>query len=106
MRFCSTTARRTTSSTMTTTTQKALLMPTPGGSYTVGEVAVPRPGPNDIFVKVEAAALNPGDWKVTLPEYMSLGWGPGYPFTPGTDGAGVVVEVGAEVSNFKRGDRV
>lgn len=91
---------------MSTMTQKALLMPTPGGLYTVGEVEVPRPGPNDVLVKIHVAALNPGDWKVTLPEYMSLGWGPGYPFTPGTDGAGVVVEVGAEVSNFKKGDRV
>ncbi|KAL1943250.1 hypothetical protein VTO73DRAFT_4325 [Trametes versicolor] len=91
---------------MSTTTQKALLMPTPGGLYTVGEVEVPRPGPNDVLVKIHVAALNPGDWKVTLPEYMSLGWGPGYPFTPGTDGAGLVVEVGAEVSNFKKGDRV
>lgn len=87
-------------------TQKALLMPTPGGSYTVGEVAVPRPGPNDVLVEVQAVGLNPVDWKVALPEYVSLGLVPGYPFTPGSDGAGVIVEVGAEVSNFKKGDRV
>ncbi len=81
-------------------------MPTPGGSYTVGEVAVPSPGPNDVLVKVQAAGLNPVDWKVALPEYVSLGLVPGYPFTPGSDGAGVVVEVGAEDSKFKKGDRV
>lgn len=90
----------------TTATQKALVLPAPGKKYIVGETAIPRPGPNDILVKLHAVGLNPVDWKVALPEFASLGLVPEYPFTPGSDGAGVVVEVGTNVSNFKKGDRV
>ncbi|OJT14986.1 Protein TOXD [Trametes pubescens] len=90
----------------TTATQKALVLPAPGGTYIVGETAIPRPGPNDVLVRLHAVGLNPVDWKVALPQFASLGLVPEYPFTPGSDGAGVVVEVGTDVSNFKKGDRV
>lgn len=90
----------------TTATQKALVLPAPGKTYIVGETAIPHPGPNDILVKLHAVGLNPVDWKVALPEFASLGLVPEYPFTPGSDGAGIVVEVGTNVSNFKKGDRV
>ncbi|KAI0634052.1 GroES-like protein [Trametes polyzona] len=89
---------------ITIQTQKALVLPAEGGKYTVGEAPVPHPGPKEVLVKVLAAALNPIDWKITVPPLTAFI--PEYPFITGTDGAGVVVQVGDEVSNFKEGDRV
>lgn len=85
-------------------TQKALLLHAEGGKYTVGDAPVPRPGPKDVLVKVEAAALNPIDWKIAIPPFSALI--PEYPYITGTDGAGVVVEVGNEVTGLKEGDRM
>ncbi|KAI0635557.1 GroES-like protein [Trametes polyzona] len=87
-----------------TKTQKALVMPAAGGSYTVEETAVPQPGPDEVLVQIQAAGLNPVDWKLTLPEYAPMI--PSYPFIPGSDGAGVVVQVGDSVTRFKVGNRV
>lgn len=67
------------------------------------EVPVPTPGPGQILVKVAAVALNYRD-KMMLENGMGgpLAW----PFTPGSDLAGRVVETGAGVSRFQAGDRV
>lgn len=85
-------------------TQKALLLYAEGGKYSVGDAPVPQPGPKDVLVKVEAAALNPIDWKVTIPPFSGLIQE--YPFITGTDCAGVVVEVGSEVTTLKEGDKM
>ncbi|KAJ7961610.1 Quinone-oxidoreductase [Quillaja saponaria] len=69
------------------------------------EVPVPTPKKNEVLLKVEAVSLNPVDWKIQkgimrpiLPRK--------FPYIPGTDLAGEVVAVGAEVKNFKAGDKV
>ncbi|KAI9000500.1 GroES-like protein [Trametes punicea] len=85
-------------------TQKALLLHAEGGKYTVGEAPVPRPGPKEVLVKVMAAALNPIDWKIAIPPFSALI--KEYPFITGTDGAGIVVEVGEGVTGVKEGDRI
>ena len=65
---------------------------------------VPRPGPNEVLVKVGAVSLNYRDKLVIngdlLPER------PPMPFVPVSDMAGEVVELGAQASRFKVGDRV
>ncbi|KAI0371509.1 GroES-like protein [Pilatotrama ljubarskyi] len=85
-------------------TQKALLLHAEGEKYRVGEAPIPRPGPKEVLVKVISAALNPIDWKITIPPFTALI--PEYPFISGTDGAGVVVEVGQEVTSLKEGDKI
>ncbi|KAI0661825.1 GroES-like protein [Cubamyces menziesii] len=85
-------------------TQKALLLPAEGGEYRVGESPIPRPGPKEVLVKVISAALNPIDWKIAIPPFSALI--AEYPFITGTDGAGVVVEVGEEVTGLKEGDKI
>ncbi|EIW57189.1 GroES-like protein [Trametes versicolor FP-101664 SS1] len=86
------------------TTQKSLVLPAEGSPYTVAKAAVPRPGPDDVLVKIEATGINPFEWKVATPIFSWLI--PGYPFITGTDGAGVVVEIGENVSKFTTGDRI
>ena len=45
---------------MTPTVQKAVVVQQ-DGSVALREIAVPKPGPNEILVKVVAAAQNPAD---------------------------------------------
>ncbi|GAU37967.1 hypothetical protein TSUD_269820 [Trifolium subterraneum] len=54
------------------------------------EVPVPTPKNNEVLIKLEAISINPVDWKIQK----------------GTDVAGEIVEVGAQVKDFKVGDKV
>lgn len=64
----------------------------------------PGPGPRDLLVEVRAISINPVDAKVRA------GSGPGKPLGElqilGWDAAGVVKEVGSQVTLFKPGDEV
>jgi len=65
-------------------------------------VPVPLPKPSQLLIEVAAAGLNPVDWKILA--YNFLGWK--LPHALGTDVAGRVRQVGSEVKDFKRDDRV
>ena len=84
------------------TTHKALLLLEKQGSLAVRDIETPKPGPGEILVKVEAAALNPLDWKIQAYGLIVEK----YPAILGFDGAGTVVEVGEDVTSFAVGDRV
>lgn len=86
--------------------QKALFLPTEGGALELGARAIPKPGPKDLLVKIEATALNPIDW--VLQDFASAVHRIKmfYPFVLGFDSAGVVEEIGEEVKDFKKGDKV
>lgn len=93
----------------TTETQKALGIPSADGNYAVLSIPIPQVGPKDVLVKVEAAGLNPAEWKLPrfFPALLALGKGGPHPYFSGTDGAGTVIEVGSEVqSGLAKGDRV
>lgn len=57
------------------------------------------PSPNEVLIKTVAVALNPTDWK-------HIAYGITTRPTVGCDVAGIVEEVGPEVTRFKKGDRV
>ncbi|KAI0749288.1 GroES-like protein [Daedaleopsis nitida] len=82
--------------------QKALICPGVQKMWYVGESAIPTPGPKDVLVKIMSTGLNPGDWKIQAHGLFGLK----FPLITGVDGAGVVEEVGAEVSTFAVGDRI
>lgn len=67
------------------------------------EMPTPRPGPGEVLVRIHAAGVNPVETYIRSGTYARL---PNLPYTPGNDGAGVVDQVGADVSEFKAGDRV
>lgn len=69
---------------------------------TVDSAPYPTPGPGELVVKNAFVAVNPVDWKIQ----ESGGFLTEYPWILGTDVAGEVVEVGARVTRFKKGDRV
>lgn len=66
---------------------------------------IPTPGPNQLLIRLTAAALNYRDLLVvrSSPEYP-VATTPG--LVPCSDGAGVVVTAGSAQSAFKPGDRV
>ncbi|WP_407700613.1 NAD(P)-dependent alcohol dehydrogenase [Steroidobacter gossypii] len=73
-------------------------------------IARPSPEPDQILVKVHAAAVNPLDWHSVRgePYIMRLSSGIGTPsdVSAGVDFAGTVEAVGRDVSRFKVGDAV
>ncbi|CAN6234700.1 unnamed protein product [Urochloa humidicola] len=69
------------------------------------EVPVPSAKKNELLLKLEAASINPVDWKIQkgmLRPFLPFK----LPFIPVTDVAGVVVEVGPGVNGFQAGDQV
>ncbi|OOG36099.1 alcohol dehydrogenase [Rhodanobacter sp. C06] len=67
------------------------------------DLPAPRPGSNEVLVRMEAASLNFRDWMLVDGQLYR---GVSLPIVPVSDGAGTVVGVGAAVTRFKPGDRV
>jgi NADPH:quinone reductase len=65
-------------------------------------VADLRPGPGQVAVRIHAVGVNPVETYIRSGIYPK----PPTPYTPGADGAGVVVAVGEGVSRVAAGDRV
>ena len=69
------------------------------------ERADAQPGPNSVRVRIEAAALNPLDAKIATGA-MAAWFAASLPYVSGTDFAGIVEAIGADVSNLTVGDAV
>ena len=84
------------------TKMKAAQVPGPGADFQVVERDIPTPGPGHVLIKVQACGVCHSD--VLTKEGL---W-PGiqYPRVPGHEVAGIVDEVGAGVSEWKKGQRV
>ncbi|WP_180700043.1 zinc-binding alcohol dehydrogenase family protein [Pseudomonas crudilactis] len=82
-----------------TFTQHALPIEDPQSLQDI-DLPVPTPGPRDLLVEVRAVSVNPVDTKVRAGTFTKepkiLGW----------DAAGIVREIGAEVTLFQPGDEV
>jgi NADPH2:quinone reductase len=63
----------------------------------------PAPGPAEVAVQLHAAGVNPVDAYVRSGNYARL---PQLPYTPGSDGAGVITALGEGVTTRAVGDRV
>lgn len=90
-------------------TMRALALDRFGGPETLKVASLPIPEPNadEILIHVEAAGV--GVWDSFEREggfAEILGREPKFPYVLGTDGAGTVAATGAEVKDFKEGDRV
>jgi NADPH2:quinone reductase len=70
---------------------------------TVEDVAEPTAGPEEVVIRVRAAALNFFDTLITRGKYQSK---PALPFAPSGEVAGVVESLGPGVSGLKEGTRV
>ncbi|MDO8530195.1 MAG: NADP-dependent oxidoreductase [bacterium] len=66
------------------------------------EIEKPKPLPGQVLVKVYASSINPIDYKVRQGMIPSMK----FPFTLGSDIAGVVTEIGEGVEGFAVGNKV
>jgi NADPH:quinone reductase len=82
---------------------KAIRVVRPGGRETLQLMALPEPRPErgQLLIAIEFAGVN------FIDVYYRQGLYPvARPFTPGTEAAGTVIDVGADVNDFRVGDRV
>lgn len=68
---------------------------------TLAEIPTPSPKPNEALVQIKAAGVNFIDVYLREGRYPAT-----LPFVNGQEGAGVVTEVGSEVTTVQTGDRV
>jgi NADPH:quinone reductase-like Zn-dependent oxidoreductase len=68
----------------------------------VGDAPLPEAGPGEIVVRNKAIAINPLDWHMQDAGVFIQQW----PSIMGCDVAGEVFQVGPDVAEFKKGDRV
>ena len=66
------------------------------------DVVVPAPGAGELLIKVQAASVNPLDWK-TRAGYLKGLFPHTLPFILGWDASGAVEAVGSGVTKFKKG---
>ena len=69
----------------------------------VKELELPEILPQQMLIKVKAASVNFPDLLMTKGKYQHK---PDLPFVLGMEGAGIVQEIGSEVSKFKVGDEI
>jgi len=73
------------------------------GKLLVEELPVPRPGPGEVLIKMAASPINPSDLGLLKGGYLNRS----YPFTPGLEGSGVVLESGGGLlAGLRKGKRV
>jgi NADPH:quinone reductase-like Zn-dependent oxidoreductase len=71
----------------------------------IDEVAVPEPAQGEVLVKVQAAAINPGEAKIRE-GLLHAHWPATFPSGEGSDLAGIVTRTGIGVEEFAAGDEV
>lgn len=88
-------------------TMKALVLKSYGGLDKVEFAELPRPTikPDEMLVQVHAAGLNPIDYLIPKGSFKPI-MPIQLPHVVGSDLAGIVVEVGSQVTRFKQGDAV
>ena len=69
------------------------------------DLPVPETKSGEILVKVKAAGVNPVDWKIREGYIKDL-FPYQFPIILGWDAAGIVEQVGPEVTRFKKGDEI
>src|SRR5258708_5308199 len=75
----------------------------PPSSLTLEDIPSLEPAPNQVVVGVKAAGVNFPDTLIIQGKYQ---FKPAFPFSPGSEVAGMIVRTGSGVTSFRVGDRV
>lgn len=92
---------------MSNETMQAALIHDYGDAEQIKIERVPRPEPKagEVLVRLNAAGVNPADWKMrggAYKQFMPLS----FPWIPGLEGAGIVEAVAPDIKDLKKGDAV
>jgi len=71
----------------------------------ISDVQMPSVPPGHVLVRMKAASVNPIDWKMAKGDLKALAKSD-FPVTLGHDGAGIIEQLGKDVSTFETGDEV
>jgi len=85
-----------------TTTMKAAQISKAGGDFEIVEREIPKPGARHVRIKVQACGVCHSDLLVKEGAWPGIQ----YPRVPGHEVAGVIDELGADVSVWQKGQRV
>jgi D-arabinose 1-dehydrogenase-like Zn-dependent alcohol dehydrogenase len=83
-------------------TMKSAQIPKPGEAFQIVECQIPRPGAEEVRIRVQACGVCHSDALTVLGAWPGIE----YPRVPGHEIAGVIDEVGAGVTAWKKGQRV
>ena len=75
------------------------------GAYSIEDVPVPKPGPGEVLVQIKATGLCYTDMSILNGDYKGRKPVP-IPMIMGHEAAGIIAEVGKDVSSLKAGQRV
>src|SRR5438045_881296 len=93
---------------LTRSTMRAAALDRFGGveNLQLKQLPVPEPGPDEVLLRIELAGVGVWDPYEREGEFAKMfGTKPSFPYVLGSDGAGTVAAVGAQVRRFKEGDR-
>jgi D-arabinose 1-dehydrogenase-like Zn-dependent alcohol dehydrogenase len=88
--------------TVAVTTMKVAQVPGPGAEFQIVEREIPRPGAGHVRIKVQACGVCHSDVLTKEGSWPGIQ----YPRVPGHEVVGIIDEVGADVSAWKKGQRV
>ena len=81
---------------------KAIVLKDINTPLSLEDVAIPELGPDEALVQIKAAGINKRDWWIWKGQYAGLK----FPIILGSDGCGIVKEVGRQVSSSWKGKEV
>jgi D-arabinose 1-dehydrogenase-like Zn-dependent alcohol dehydrogenase len=81
---------------------KVVQVPKPGADFEIVEREIPNPGPGEVRIKVQACGVCHSDVLTKEGAWPGID----YPRVPGHEVVGVIDEVGAGVTAWKKGERV
>jgi NADPH:quinone reductase-like Zn-dependent oxidoreductase len=86
---------------------KAAVIQQYGGPEVIKIVEMPRPvpGPGELLIKIYATSINPVDWKIRKGN-LKMMLSKKFPKILGIEFAGIIEEIGDDVTDFKKGQRV
>jgi NADPH:quinone reductase len=85
---------------------KAIALTAPDAPPALSDLPAPTPGPNEVLVRVHASSVNPADNGIAAGMLKQMGIEYEYPVILGRDYAGVVEQVGPQVTRYAVGDEV
>ncbi len=71
----------------------------------IKEIDTPKPGSNEVLIRMHAVSVNPVDWKIVRGNLKVI-TGKKFPKYVGIEGAGVIEETGENVFGLNKGQRV